>query len=362
MPLPLPQTKEFNLRITALADECRSELEEASQSLQEIGLLVTQSASEVDRLSQRELTLANRVREMEANLESYGRAEIRDLYHASQEVQLRLMMMRNQVEQLEEREKSIRSYQEKLRLLLELAESYIRAEQERQSEGDTKTRILRRNTSNGVREIPFAEIIQAQEDERQRVAQHVIDGPAQIMSNLILEAEICERLFERDPEQARQELGELRSRAVRALRDTRMLLYELRPIVLREIGVVPTLRRYMGEISRQYNTEVNIIGPESDEKLPEILRIAFYRLLQQMVSACATQGKPKRIDVDVRYEDAQIVGRVEVTTSDMDKGQGIARFLADEAVRRRIEQLGADLQSELIGSSGARLSVVIPIN
>src|SRR5579884_1906421 len=144
MAVPVTQTKEFLGRLEALAEECRGELTEVAQSLQEIQLLLTQSQSEVDRLTQRELALSNRLREMENNIEAYSRRDIRDMYHATHEVELRLMMMRGQVEQLEERQRSITLYQEKLRLLMELADIQVQAENERQGAQDTRTRMLRR--------------------------------------------------------------------------------------------------------------------------------------------------------------------------------------------------------------------------
>jgi len=360
MALPVPQTKEFVDRLAALADECRSDLAEASQSLQEIGLLISQSNSEVDRLTQREMSLGNRVREMEANLESFARKDLRDMYHAAHEVELRLMMMRSQVEQLQEREKSIRSYQEKLRILLELSESQLKAEERKQSAPDNRTRLLRRTQSGGS-SIPFEDIVQAEEDERLRVSRQVLDGPAQILANVLLRAEICQKSIERNPEQAHAELIDLTTVASTALRDTRRLLFELRPVVLKEIGVVPTLRRYVNEIVRLRGIVANVVGPDTDEKLPEILRLALYRLVQQMISAAASDSDVSRIDVDVRYEDAQIIGRVEAHGDGLDRSQEIQRFLADETVRRRIERMGADLQSEVVGQKTSRLTVVVPL-
>src|SRR5690349_13037786 len=90
--LPPPQTREFVDRLTSLAMECREELEHSSQSLQEIALLLNQTQSEVDRLATRETQQNQRIREMEASIESFPRTEIRDAYTAAHEVQLRLFM------------------------------------------------------------------------------------------------------------------------------------------------------------------------------------------------------------------------------------------------------------------------------
>src|SRR5919199_5486900 len=120
MPLPPPETQEFTEQLTLLQSQTRQELEHSHQQLQEIRLLLDQTGAEVEKLMQRELALANRVRELEANLDSYSRRDIRTLYDANHEVQLRLFMMRSQAERLEARQQTIREYQDKLRTILEL--------------------------------------------------------------------------------------------------------------------------------------------------------------------------------------------------------------------------------------------------
>lgn len=362
MPLSQPQSRLTPDRIAAVAEEARAELDATSQSLQEIGLLIHQTSSEVDRLGQRELQVANRAREMDANIEAYGRTDIRDMLRTAHDVELRLLMMRSQLEQLQEREASIRQYQEKLRIILDLADMQTKADEERQGTGELRTRALRRDATAILPTVPLGEVIQAAEDERLRVAQQIGDGPAQALADVLLEVEICERLFERDPEQAMNELGELRRVATKALADARRTLYELRPAPLRELGVVPTLRRYVTEVARQRPLEVNVIGPDFEENVPEVIRIALYRLLQGAISAAAADERVTRIDVDVRYEDAQVVARVEARGSELDRSQSLARFRTDEAVRHRLDQLGAELQAEIDGETTARLTLVIPLS
>src|SRR5919199_3850895 len=100
MPLPDTQTVEFTEHLALLERQTRQELEHSHQQLQEIRLLLSQTGAEVEKLMQRELALATRVRELEANLDSYSRRDIRTLYDANHEVQLRLFMMRSQAERL----------------------------------------------------------------------------------------------------------------------------------------------------------------------------------------------------------------------------------------------------------------------
>ena len=115
----------FTEELRSTVERCRAELGETGRSLEEIELLLAQTAAEVERLSQREIQLSARLREVESNLEAYPRSEIRDAYRAVHEATLRLFMLRNQMEQLEERRQSLSLYQERLRELLVLAESQL---------------------------------------------------------------------------------------------------------------------------------------------------------------------------------------------------------------------------------------------
>lgn len=359
MPLPPPETKEFSDYMADIAARTRGDLEESSQSLQEIALLVNQTSNEVDRLAQRELQLSNRVREMDANLEAYARSDIRDMLRAHHDVELRLLMMRAQLEQLQERDTNIRNYQEKLRTLAELAETHVKPGEPRPGTGEFRTRALRR--AAGATTLPFGDVIQAAEDERLRVAQQIVDGPAQILANVILETEICERLLERQPERVGPELGELRRVATTGLLDARRMLFELRPVVLGELGVVTTLRRYLVELGRQRPLEANVNGPDGDDVLPDALRLALFRLLQGAVSAAVADPGVASVDVDVRYEDAQVVCRLEARGEGLDRNQTLPRYRSDETVRRRLEQLGAELQLEVVGDGLVRLGLVVPL-
>ena len=77
------------------------------------------------------------------------------------------------------------------------------------------------------------------------------DGPAQSMSNLVLRAEICQRLIDRDLDQARSELIGLKTAINTTLQDTRRFIFDLRPMTLDDLGLVPTLRRYTAQFGEK---------------------------------------------------------------------------------------------------------------
>src|SRR5512134_181034 len=80
-------------------------------------------------------------------------------------------------------------------------------------------------------------IVEAQEAERNRLAQEIHDGPAQALSNAIFQVEYIERVIDSDPLLARTELRYLRELLRRELGDVRAFISQLRPPLLDELGL-----------------------------------------------------------------------------------------------------------------------------
>jgi two-component system sensor histidine kinase DegS len=358
--LPPPQTREFVDRLTSLAIECREELEHSSQSLQEIALLLNQTQAEVDRLTQREAQQAGRIREMESSIESFSRMEIRDSYIAAHEVQMRLFMMRSQLEALQSRRDSIEAHQEKLRILLNLAE--VNREQATDSTGNVRTKALQSSTSMlGDAATDLApELIQARERERIRISRQLTDGPAQVLANLILRTEIVKRAAERAPEQVPAEIADLRDMAAKSLLDIRRAIFEMRPLVLDELGLVPTLRRYATDFGRENGATVTINGPERDDSIAGHTRVALFRLIQQALLALVTPGIGTHVQADLRFEEAQLVVRMDAANVGQKTPNTVGRFVEDNYTQETLELIGGSMQYEPL-TSGMRLTIVVPL-
>lgn len=358
MSLPPPQTQEFADRLTTLAMECRDELSQGTQSIQEIELLIRQTQQEVDRLAQRENAQANRVREVETSLESFSRSDIRDVLVSNHEVQMRLFMMRSQMEQLESRRDSIRQQQDRLRILLDLAE--INREQEKQSTEEDRTRVLAGTTgfSNGAELATH--IIRARETERERVARQLTDGPAQVMANLILRTQILERVAERAPGRLSDEITDFQKLAASSLLDIRRAIFEMRPLMMDELGLVATLRRYSSDFSRENGATISVDGPDRDDPIASVVRVALFRLVQQAMVALIKPNAGAKLAIQVRYEDAQLLVRLDGTSTDPDLAQSVGAFAKDPYNIEALDLIGAHIQTESF-AGGHRVSFYLPV-
>jgi two-component system sensor histidine kinase DegS len=358
--LPAPQTEEFSQHLNTLEQQMRQELDQSQQQAQEIRLLLGQTSSEMEKLSQREIALANRVRDMEVNLDSYSRADIRTLYNANHEVQLRLFMMRSQAEQLESRQQNLRDYQDKLRLILDLiqVQHEISTIPSAQSEDDAPRRV-------GGTMIPSWQsavaVVEGQEEERVRLAREIQDGPTQALTNLLLHLEVCRHVLRRDVESGQKELESLKGMLTSTLQETRRLLGDIRPLALDELGLVEMLRRHLHEVGRNNGIEVSLDGNGLTGTLPHHLQVALFRLVQGAVGALVLPGQGGRLAVALRSEGEHVHAEIE---SDGPVAVGapgrLDAFLRAPVLSRRLELLEGVVDREP-GDETVRLTAQFPV-
>ncbi|MCX2727279.1 hypothetical protein OO015_07175 [Thermomicrobium sp. 4228-Ro] len=342
-------------RLRSTVELCRAELGETGRSLEEIDVLLAQTAAEVERASQREIQLSARLREIETNLEAYPRSEIRDAYRTVHEATLRLFMLRNQLELLEERRQSLLQYQERLRDLLALAEEHLQVTSQRERASDRRTRLL---SAAPVGPIPPTDVLLAAERERALVRRSLEHELAQLLSALALEIEVCLQLERQGSAALRVELLRLRELASEAVRGLRRTLLELAPGVLEELGLTETLRRYVRELARLARLEqAEVQGPEQDTPLPPPFPLLVYRLLQELALRLARQPGVTVLRIDIHYEPAQVVAHLEAAgPAPLDPLPPL-----DPALVERLRQLDATLTEEAVAPERLRQTLLVPL-
>ena len=119
------------------------------------------------------------------------------------------------------------------------------------------------------------------------------DGPAQSLTNIVLQAQIVERLLDRDPAAARAEVGELIAMVQRTLEATKTFIFDVRPMVLDDLGLVPTLRRVARDRGRRAQVPVEFESLGSDRRLSMELESAVFRVADEAVGGLVVGGPEK---------------------------------------------------------------------
>jgi two-component system sensor histidine kinase DegS len=297
---------------------------------------------------------------MEMNIDNYPPSDVRQLYMSLQEVQMRHYMMRTQLEQQQNKQKSLQERQKELQRLIHLLEQVSNKGQE----GASSVADLVETSEQEM----IAKIIQAQEEERLRISQQIHDGPTQTMSNLILQAEVCERFIDKDPGEAKTELASLKNTIHHTLQEMRRFIFDVRPMILDDLGLVPTLRRYIQDFGERTRIESNLVVQGSEGRLPSHLEILIFRVIQEALTNISKHAHATHARVALEVEPHQITAIVEddgvgFNLEEVEKTlrEGHRRMMGISNMRQRVETL---LKGQLVIESttgrGTRVIATIP--
>lgn len=354
-------TVDWSERAQALVQRLQGDLEQVRREINELNVVIPQNTAEVDRLAQRELSLSSRQREMDLNLENYPRNDIRQFYSSLHEVMMRHYMMRTQLEQQQNKLKALQERQKELQDLLQTLSTV--AEQGLSSAGKAEEQ---RDSEQAM----IAKIIEAQEEERQRISQQIHDGPTQTMSNLVLQAEICERFIDKDPQEARSELTGLKTTIHHTLQEMRRFIFDVRPMILDDLGVIPTLRRYLQDFTERTGIQTNLVVQGGEGRLPRHIEISIFRVVQEALTNIARHSHAPHARVAVEVEAHKVTVAVEddgvgFNVEEMEEtlAKGTRRTMGMANMRQRVERLlQGRLTIESTPGRGTRVLAVIPLD
>jgi len=300
---------------------------------------------EVSKLSQRNAAITTHLQQMQNQIDKVPQQDIRSAYDSALDAQQRLFVMRGQLEKLQ----SEKSHLERFKAILERARAASGGGAASASAGGTKGPLT------GVEML-----VNAQETERQRLSRQMHDGPAQALSNFILQTEIAMRLMDVDAGQARDELNSLKASAMSTFQKVRNFIFELRPMMLDDLGLIPTVRRYTEAFKEQAGLDVNVTVTGNERRLEPYLEIMLFRAIQELLGNAARHSQATMIKVNLDVGDE----RIRVSVDDNGKGfdpeavqQGSSLGL--KLIRERAEMLGGNFEVDSAAGKGTRVSFAV---
>jgi two-component system sensor histidine kinase DegS len=329
-----------------LTAETDQEYARVNQELRELNRMVEQSRGEVEKLAQRNAAIAAHLRQIQGNLENISRSDLKTAYEAAADAQQRLFTMRGQVEKLQGEQANL----ERLASHLQRTLSALQALKPVQAEGDGMSMIVR--------------LVEAQESERQRLSRQIHDGPAQALSNFILQTEIAMRLFDIDAERARTELQSLKASATSTFQKVRDFIFDLRPMMLDDLGLAPTVRRYVDAFKEKSGIQATFTVTGSDHRLESAREVVIYRGIQELLSNVREHAQATQVRVTMDFDGHH----VRVLVDDNGKGferaataNGKVKSSGLPALQERMDLLGGRLQVDSQPGQGTRITMDVPV-
>ncbi len=319
----------------------RSELDETQRALREVTLMMEQSQGELSKLAQRNTAITSHLQQI---VKQGGAVEdIKMAYDSALDAQQRLLVMRGQLEKLQ----NDKSHLEKYKAVLE--------EIMNRNSGDANSAGSSKEQMSGIEMI-----VNAQEAERQRLSRQMHDGPAQALSNFILQTEIAMRLLDVDSSQAKAELANLKTSAMSTFQKVRGYIFELRPMMLDDLGLVPTLRKYADAFKEQSGMDVSVTVSGNERRLEPYLEVMIFRAVQELLGNAARHSQATLVKVHLDLGNDYL--RVTVD----DNGRGFDPEVLKESgnlglklIRERSEMLGGKFEVDSSVGSGTKISFTV---
>jgi two-component system sensor histidine kinase DegS len=144
------------------------------------------------------------------------------------------------------------------------------------------------------------------------------DGPAQSLTNIVLQAQIVERLLDRDPGQAKSEIGQLVGMVQHTLEATKTFIFDVRPMVLDDLGLVPTLRRVARDRGRRSQIPIEFESYGSDRRLPMDVESALFRIIDETMTGFIS-CHPDRISIRFEWAPDKTEARISARREGVDE-------------------------------------------
>lgn len=356
-------------QIFEILQTARDELEALRKELERVREETNETVDKVDKLEVDYHRSRIRLTEVSRDFVRYTEKDIRIAYEKATELQLELMMTR-------ERELYLRNRRDELMKRVRSVENSVeRAEaigsqmgvvlQYLSGELGQVTRIVE---SAKNRQIIGLKIILAQEEERKRIAREIHDGPAQMLANLVLRTEIVERmLVKQEFGLVQDEVIDLKSQVRSSLEEMRKVIFNLRPMALDDLGLIPTMRKFVHDFEEKNKIRTSFETRGKEHRLSSAMEAAVYRLIQEALSNVAKHAQATYVWVEITYQ-AQMI---KIVVKDNGIGFNLQQIKREQSkresfglvgMRERVELLEGRMEIESADQEGTTIVIHIPTN
>lgn len=276
---------ESKKEIFEISEAARNEYNSLKKELDDFQSKVQLLIKEVEVLEHQEQISRKILLTVSKNFSKHSEENIKKAYENANQIQIKLILKRQEEKDLIKRRTDLELRLKNAKDILKRSENLISKvcvafdflSGDLENISDTLEDMNQRSTLG-------RRIIQVREEEHQRIARDIHDGPAQALTNAIIKTEVCERLIDIDIIKAKSEIQELKKVLRNSIKDIRGIIYNLHPMALDDIGFIPTIQRYIHNFQSDTNIEIDFIILSQVEVEDNIKNIALFRIVQEALN------------------------------------------------------------------------------
>ena len=353
------------VEIYELGENARQEYNRTKLELEDVRNEITDIIREVDKLEKEYIKSRIYLMEVSRNFRTFSEDQIKNAYDEAHKKLLELLDKR-------EKEKLLRLHRDHLeRNLKNLEETIKRSEVLIGNVGmvlkilgnDLEAVSLQLGEMQQMHALGIS-VIMAQEEERKRVAREIHDGPAQSLANIVMRAEFCLKIMEANPSMLKDELYGLMDLVRESLQDVRKIIFDLRPMALDDLGLVPALKRYVEQYTKDNDIYVEITTMGNEYPLHSSLVVAVFRAIQEALTNVRKHSGAKEVVIKIEY----VENRLNVVVRDNGSGFDIEKAMSEKnnqnfgiiGMRERIQLLKGKFTIKTFPGQGTEVIFNVP--
>ncbi|MFD1926838.1 sensor histidine kinase [Sporosarcina siberiensis] len=350
--------------IFIISEQSRESFESMKNEVDVVKGQIARAITEGDHLEEMTRHSRKRLANVSKDFMNYSETQVREAYEVANDLLVRLSVNRLEEKQLRERRDDLDRRLASLLDTIERADQLINQVAVVMNYLTTDLKDVSEALTNAKHKQDFSiRIIQAQEEERKRLSRDIHDGPAQMLANVLLRAGLIEKTYnERGPEKALTELSELKETVKSALLEVRRIIYDLRPMALDDLGLIPTLKKYLSKINEfETDKEIQFRNSGLEQRFHTDFEVAIFRLVQESVSNALKHGNCKDIWVKIEW----LHDIINIMVKDNGKGFN-PNEVRDKSfgligMRERIDLLKGEMKIQSTPGNGTTILFRIPL-
>ncbi len=247
----------------------------------------------------------------------------------------------------------------------ELRESIAKnLEWTRELESRVRTRTRELEESRAVRGELLHKFMSAQEEERKRIARELHDDTSQSLTTLVIGLDRAMAAPSHNPNEREERLKYTKSLAIKSLEGVHRMIFDLRPTMLDDLGLIDALRWYGEDRLKPPGMEVKVEISGEERRLPSQVETAVFRAAQEAITNIAKHARAKNVFIGVEFSATHLIVKIE------DDGRGFdmaafsdskqTRGLGLMGMKERISLMGGSFNIVSLPGEGTRVYMKVP--
>lgn len=343
--------------IFAITEQINKENRQVKADITEVRREIRLYNAQIEKLKKMELESRKILLIVSSDFDKYNSDDIKDAYDNSYNLQQDLMKKQLEIDSIIKK--------------LELFENRIQKNNELVSKADellSRIEIMSDymkldSSIDSESEDLFTKWILFQENEKNRIARDIHDGPAQTIASLVIRSDIIRKLIEKDSPNTTiyKEIEQLKFQLRSVIKEIRKIMYDLRPTSLDELGFSSSIHGLISKTEEDCNIKFSVSIDEESEIKNSNLKIICFRIIQESLNNIIKHSKAEKAYIYVKITTDYIDMIVQ------DNGVGFdttkinsANSFGLSSLKERVALVNGNVNIDSKFSKGTAINVKIP--